>query len=387
MRTVRPWRQSAPQDENTDSRAFWLGVSELRQAYPYLGKREAQEERASEAQETPQEQVVTSFSCRALGASATHASAFLILAGETFPGKSPSGNLPTHESKSLRIRQFPPVVAERLFVKVPKQVERLHADVGPVQLPLNETPEVLHRVRVDVAPSILNRVIDDGVIVVRRKPVVGLQFVAEQRRSRRDMLAYPLLQVTLAPIGDVKGSHLAAALHNTERNGFIFAARARNDALTLHTVHVAGLAADERLVHFNLTGELGSSLVLHGFANPVQHEPRGFLRHAKVPSDLIAADTVAAIGNQPDSRKPLVETNSGLVEDRPDFDGELLTAFAALPDAPRLEEHRLRSFAMRANHAVRPTLGCKVVQSVVGIGEVLDGFGQCFGGFHASSVA
>ena len=44
-------------------------------------------------------------------------------------------------------------------------------------------------------------------------------------------------------------------------------------------------ATDERLVRFNLTGEHRRVLVLHGFANPVQHEPRRFCVTPSAPPD------------------------------------------------------------------------------------------------------
>ena len=142
---------NAPTNKNPHTRTVRFGVRELRQAYGHTNAREAQEKRDSEAEETEPIQGLVTFSCRALGASAAHASVFLILTCQAIPRQATPRNLPTHESKSLRVRELAPVIAERLLIQVPEQVKRLHGNVGAVQLPLNETPKILHRVRVNVA--------------------------------------------------------------------------------------------------------------------------------------------------------------------------------------------------------------------------------------------
>ena len=76
-------------------------------------------------------------------------------------------------------------------------MERLHADVRAVQAAFQEAPEVLHRVGVDVAVHVLDGMVDDGVLVIVFKPIIGLQFVSENCGSGFDVLADMLLQFRL----------------------------------------------------------------------------------------------------------------------------------------------------------------------------------------------
>ena len=67
--------------------------------------------------------------------------------------------------ETLRIRGLAVVIAERLFVQITEQMERLNADIGAMQTALEQAPEILHRVRVNIAVRIFDRMIDDGVLV------------------------------------------------------------------------------------------------------------------------------------------------------------------------------------------------------------------------------
>jgi hypothetical protein len=78
-------------------------------------------------------------------------------------------------------------------------------------------------------------------------------------------------------------------------------------ALTPFRVHVPGLAADERFVHFDFAIDLVEGFSLHRKANAVEHEPRGLLRHTERTMDLVAADPVLRASNHPHGRKPLVQ--------------------------------------------------------------------------------
>ena len=147
---------------------------------------------------------------------------------------------------------------------------------------------------------------------------------------------------------------------------------------------VIRLYADVGAVQLTLHSKLSRGLILHRFTNTVKHEPRGFLSHAKVTRDLIRADTVAAVGNQPDRGQPLIKADRRFVKERADLHRELFAACGsfALPNAARLKEHRFLGSTVRALNPVRPTLRREVLQRVVRIGEVNDCFSQCFRGVH-----
>jgi hypothetical protein len=135
-------------------------------------------------------------------------------------------------------------------------------------------------------------------------------------------------------------------------------------------------AADERLIDFDLTLELAAGvLVLHGEADTLKHEPRGLLRDANRAVQFPGRDAILAVGDHPDGREPLVESERRVLKDRPGLQRELPVRVPglALPTvAGRVEVDGLGP-ARRAGDAVRPATGHHVLPAVVGAGEVLDG--------------
>jgi hypothetical protein len=66
-------------------------------------------------------------------------------------------------------------------------------------------------------------------------------------------------------------------------------------------VHELGLAADEGLIGFALPAHLLEGVGLHRQPDAVKHEPAGLLGDAKVAGQLVAADAVFAVDEQPRS--------------------------------------------------------------------------------------
>jgi len=203
----------------------------------------------------------------------------------------------------MSVRLF---VAERLLVDVAAQVVGLDADVGPVQAALQERPEVLHGVGVDVAVGVLDGVIDDGVLIVGFQTVVGEQFIGEDRGSGFNVITDVFLKFLLAPVVNYEGAHVAAALDHSKDDGFILAARPRDLLGAFGRVHVARFAADEGFVYFDFTAEFAKIAGTHRTANTHQHEPRGFLGNAEMPTKFARTDPVFAIADQPRRCAPLL---------------------------------------------------------------------------------
>ncbi len=145
-------RQNATADSKT--RTEGVGVREFRPARRDPDARKA--EGYSEAEETDQsEEVVTIRLPRRsrLGPLPY----WLFLAGELVRHQTAARHLRAHNSDAFRVSELSPVVivTEKLLIKIPEQVERLHADVCVLQLPFHQIPEVLFGIRVDVAPNVL----------------------------------------------------------------------------------------------------------------------------------------------------------------------------------------------------------------------------------------
>jgi hypothetical protein len=140
-------------------------------------------------------------------------------------------------------------------------------------------------------------------------------------------------------------------------------------------------AADVRLIDLHRPGEHGERVVLHGFADAVQHEPGGLLRHRERARDLIGRDAVTGAGDQPNGGKPLVKANRRVLKDRADLGGELPLAFAAVP-APGLRHVRNVGRAAaeaRARDAVGPAEVDEERVRLLGIGELPRCFQHGFG--------
>ncbi len=381
---VARWRTNAPANEAPHTRTNGDGVRKFRTSVE------------DSCQETTTAEGFNEKETRQASTKATFAAPLtfrrrplcgLFFSRETIPRQAASANLPADMGEPFSVRRFAIVEPERLFVQIAEQTERLDADVGSMKTALQQTPEVLHTIGVDVAVHVFDRVIDNGVLVVCAQPVVRLKFVREDRGSGVDMLTDGGLKIFLFPGVNVTHDHLASALQHTEHN--LLANRSAPLDLfgTLVLVHIPGLAADERFVNLNCPAELAARrFVLHGFANSLQHEPRGFLTDTQISGNLVTTNAVLTVGDQPNSNKPLIETDRGFIEQGADLGRELPPALrgATLPDTASFEKHRLFRLAVRTLNTLRPTIGGKVLKCVVRIGKVLNGFSHGLGCFHDS---
>lgn len=388
MSAKRRWRQSATTIACSDSRAERLRVRELRQACRHFNACEAEEESGASKKAAEAEQAKSlAFS---LSASLAFSSLSLVVfVSETIPSQASSSHLTADDSESLRVRQFAPVVTKRLLIKITKQVIRFHADVGALKLALHEAPEILHRVCVNVPMRVLYSMVYNCMFVLGVQAVVRLQRIAEESATGLYVLLHMLVKFLLAAIRNGESADLPATFNHSKCDGLILAASAGNDLLTTCAVHVPRFATNERFINFHFASQLRSSLVLHGFANPMEHEPCGLLSQAEVSRDLVTADAILAVRHEPHGREPLTQWNRRLIEYSADFDRKLFPAFrrAALPNPTSLEEHGFLGCAVRTLHAIGPAFARKIVQSVVRIVEVNNRFGQCFGAFHEPSMS
>jgi len=98
-------------------------------------------------------------------------------------GQTLAANRANHDREPLRVVHIAVIEPARLFVDIAEQVEGFHADVGPMERPLQKTPEVLHPVGMDVPVGVLDSVIDDRVLIVCLQPFIRFQFIAEGELS------------------------------------------------------------------------------------------------------------------------------------------------------------------------------------------------------------
>src|ERR1700733_5762614 len=246
-----------------------------------------------------------------------------------------------------------------------------------MQTALYERPEILNRVRVYAAIYVLNRMVNDLVSVILVQSGIGFQRVSVERRACFDLFPNQRLQVMLAALLNNLSANLPAALHESDYDRLIVIHTASHTSLAA-LVHVARFSADESLVHFHFAPELGAKeIILHRKPDAVKHEPRRLLSNLYIAGDLIAADPVFAVSDKPSCSQPLIQGNRGIFHYSSDLDGELALGVmgAALPDASVGMEFNLVRSASRAEHAtIFPAAYRQVVNAVIGIREIHDGF-------------
>src|SRR6266849_4121162 len=281
--------------------------------------------------------------------------------------------------------QFAEVVAEYLFVEIPEQVERLHANVSAFELALEQAPEIFESVGVNLSVNVSFRVVDNLVLeTLLLESLIGHERIGVDRAPRFDVSADVSLQSVLFPIAYDSGANLTTTFENAHHCGLVLGASLSNPATVFIGVHEACGTADESFVHFHFsagTAHLEERTGLHRKTNPMEHEPCGFLSDAKSAANLVRANAVLAVRNHPNGHEPLVERQGRIFHDGSDLDGELpmVVDVLALPLPLILKEHGILASASGAGHnTIRPAQLDHELEAVIGVGKVNDGPLQSF---------
>ena len=292
------------------------------------------------------------------------------------------------ETKSI-VSKFAEVVAENLLVQISEQVEWFHADIGALQLALEQTPEVFESVGVNLPVNVGLRVVYDLVLEsLMLESLIGHERIGVDRASCLDVSADVGLEQVLFAIAYDGGANLAATLKDSLNGNLVLGASLGNPALALVGVHETGRTTDESFVYFDFlatAAELDGGTGLHRKTNPMEHEPCGFLGDAKSAANLVRANAILAIRNHPHSDKPLVERQSGVLKDSSNLDGELFLGMLALalPHATSGDEANIIPATSGAFDAIRPAALNNEVEAIIRVGKVLDGLLESFGlGVH-----
>lgn len=234
----------------------------------------------------------------------------------------------------------------------------------------------------NIPVHILNRGVDNGVLEIIGQSLVGETLVGEDDRASLDLFTDLLLELFPASALDNSGTNFASTLDHPEHHGLVLAARVSDAFAGLRGVHVAGLAANEVFIDFNLASEM-----LPGWwnteseTNAMVQEPSCFLSHANGAVDFIAAYAILAIYNLPHRHKPFVQADWGIFHHSSHFDGELRLVMitTALPPTLICKEDDAQATTSGASDTVRPALSRQEVQAVVSIAEIYDCLLECFG--------
>src|SRR5581483_7253687 len=149
-------------------------------------------------------------------------------------------------------------------------------------------------------------------------------------------------------------ANVPATFEDSQNHSFV---RHSEFMSTFIFVDVTGLSSNESLIHFDVlsvTAEFAKGFILHSETDAMHHEPCSLLGDFHISRDFVGADSVFAVRKHPSCGKPLVQPNSGILEDRSDFDRELpfCVMTCTLPDTARcVELHTVRATS-RANDAL-----------------------------------
>src|ERR1019366_5118526 len=270
------------------------------------------------------------------------------------------------------------VVAEHLLVKVAKQMEWFDTDVGSSDAALEQAPEVFESVGVNLAINVFLGMVNYLVGVVLSQPVVRLERIGVESSASFDVLFDSCMESAFLPICDYYGTNLSATFQCAEHDGLVFSTSASNTPLAFVEVHVASLAPDEGFVNLDFASEFATAvLILHDETDAVKHEPRRLLSNLHVLGNLVTADAVLAVSDEPSCCEPLVQRDCRIFHHSSDLDRKLALQMmtCTLPHAAGgIELHALRAASWTSDYAVRPTADGEIVNAVIGIREVQDCF-------------
>ena len=83
----------------------------------------------------------------------------------------------------------------------------------------------------------------------------------------------------------------------------------RRAACAFASVHVPSRPTDKRFVGFDRAGHFVDAAGVHRVADAVKHEPCRGLSHFQITGNLVRANTVLAVGNEPHGTEPLIESH------------------------------------------------------------------------------
>jgi hypothetical protein len=277
-----------------------------------------------------------------------------------------------------------------LLIEIGVKVNWVNADVGSLERPLQEAPEVLDAVGVYAVANELDGVIDSLVIVGVAKAEIRFQRIGIDGGSRLDAGANLGCQGAAFYIRNVRcldaaGSIVRTALDNAEDRFFARAASPFDFLLAHVPMHILSETADVAFVGFDLARHFDEGSGLHRQSDSVIHEPSGLLSYAERPMHFVAADSVIAVGDHPDCREPFPKVDWAILENRSDLGRELATRMRlfAFPNPAGRDEARIGTPTGGAMHTVRPAQFNHRTQRDIGVREVTDcfdeglGFGGC----------
>lgn len=243
----------------------------------------------------------------------------------------------------------------------------------------------------NITANVLFRVIDHVMNVINTKLFVGFKPVTVDRRALFNVLLNFSMERLASNVSDNHRADFAMPFEQAHNSGLTRSAPPFDLAIANALMHVPGFATYEGFVHFNFAGKFLKGTGLHGASNPVEHEPRALLSDPKRAVDLVRADTVLRIDDDPDRGQPLIKADGRVFHDCAYLNAELLFARFALPNPAGRKVGDFLSFAVGAGYTVRPSEFREKGYAISRVREVKDrllkSLGECLCVHSESMIA
>src|SRR5258707_4042263 len=156
-------------------------------------------------------------------------------------------------------------------------MKRFNAHIGSIDAALQERPEVFDPVRVNLTVNILLSMVDHVMRVFILKFGIRRKGVTVNSRSGLNVASNFAVKRATAHVRHNHSANLAVSFKKAHDSDFALAARAVDSASANVRVRIAGLAADECFVNFDVARKLAAVVALQSKSNTLEHEPSRLL--------------------------------------------------------------------------------------------------------------
>src|SRR6266568_231689 len=147
-------------------------------------------------------------------------------------------------------------------------MKRLYSNVGSTKATLQQRPEILYALYVNLSVNVLLKMVHELMIVFRFEVVVASELVSHNRRAALNEVAHGSMHGGILAISDHSGFDLSAALKCANDDRLAVPALHSNaiaETAAFALVHVTSLAADVSLINLHWPArpaKFAASLVL-----------------------------------------------------------------------------------------------------------------------------
>lgn len=303
-------------------------------------------------------------------------------------GQTPACDSPDYRLETASILIFPLVESECFLIEIPEQVEWFDIDVSTANGPLQQAPEVLNSIGVNVPLDVSLSVVNDFMNVLPVQVAVGRQRIGDEVATGLNRVADGGRDCSAAGVSYYLGLYLARLIINSmpfeQAHDGNLADCAATSVEPPPGVLVLFLTANEGLVSFDGARELTVTVSSHSQPDSVKHKPSGLLSYVQSAGDFIGRNPVLGITDKPNGGEPLTEWQRAVLEDSAYFDSELPIGVArtTLKTSLPFEIGYLLRTAARTNRAIQPANLSQELLASLFVSEINNSLLQCPRGQH-----